>query len=121
MQLDRRHPATTEPIARTARIGNAILGIWLFASAFLLPHTPWHRISDAAVGAVTAAVALAALYFRPQLRVINIALAVWLFVSLWAMRVHSVGTFVNDLLVSTLVFGLAVVPHEPGEVPSAYE
>lgn len=110
---------TREPIARGARIGSAVLGGWLFVSAFLWRHSVEHMISDALVGAVALSVALAALYTRPQLRVVNVVLSVWLFLSLFVLPGPGVATLVNDLLVATLLFGFSVVPPRQSALRSA--
>jgi len=109
MQAD-RGPGTHEPFARAARIGNAILGGWLFVSAFLWRHSVEHMINDALVGAIALSAALAALYVRPQLRVVNVLLSIWLFVSLFVLPAPGVATLFNDLFVATLLFGFGVLP-----------
>jgi hypothetical protein len=104
------HRGTVEGIARAAREINAALGVWLFLSTLLWPHTPQHQANNAIVGAAMTACALGALYFWRQLHVVNVVLSIWLFVSLFTMPGRSPATTANDMLVATLAFGFAVIP-----------
>lgn len=107
-----------DPLARAARVGSAVTGAWLLASAFLWHHSGPHFLNDALVGAAALVIALGALYVRPQLRIVNIALGVWLFASLLVLRGGSPGTQINDLIAASLLFGFAVVPRDPESLQS---
>jgi hypothetical protein len=96
---------------RTARTLNLILGVWLFVSAFLWSHTPADRVSCWAVGIGVIAFAIIAMTL-PVARWVNAALAVWLFISAFALPHLHAGTRWNEVIVSLLVFFLAIVPTE---------
>lgn len=70
------------PIVPDARVRavNIVLGLWLFASAFLLDRAGNAGLNAWLVGLFVAAIAFIALY-APGLRFLNTGLAVWLLVS----------------------------------------
>jgi xanthine/uracil permease len=105
-----RGPGTVEGIARAARTVSAVVGAWLFLSAFLLPHGTQEMVSDALVGAGVATTALAALYWRAELHVFGVLFSIWLFVSLFAIARPAWETAMHDLVVATILFGFSVVP-----------
>lgn len=92
-----------------ARIGNIILGVWLFLSAFLWFHSPAQFNNTWLVGLGMAAIAAIGLAV-PQIRWVNVALAAWLIISVWALPIASAGTFWNNLLVGIAGFFVALVP-----------
>jgi hypothetical protein len=94
-------------IGRTAMI---ILGVWLFASAFLWPHAPEQRLNAAVVGAAVVAIEIAALEAWPWIFVVDVALSIWLFVALWVLPGTTAGLMVNNMLVAVLMFGFSVIP-----------
>jgi hypothetical protein len=95
---------------RTARIGSAIAGGWLFVTALLWRHPVERMVSDALVGAAALTIAMAALYVRPQLRILNLALSVWLLTSLFVLARPAVANLVSDLVVASVLFASSVVP-----------
>jgi hypothetical protein len=46
----------------------------------------------------------------PAVRFLNALLAIWLFVSVWALPHRSLGTQWNDALVAIAIFVIALVP-----------
>lgn len=102
----------------SARWVNIVLGIWLFISAFLWPHSEAQFTNTWIVGAVMAILAFAALR-APQLRFVNAAIAVWLFISAWALPGHLIGTMWNNVVVSIIAFVVAVTPGGPRHIPAA--
>jgi hypothetical protein len=102
--------ALLQRLDRTARIGSAIAGAWLFVSALVWGRPAERMVSDALVGAAALTIALAALYVRPQLRILNVALAIWLFASLFVLPLPSIATRVSDLIVTSLLFAFSVIP-----------
>ncbi len=68
----------------TARIVNIVLGIWLFVSAFIWPHSYAQMTNTWIVGLLCVAFALIAMRV-PEVRYLNTLLAVWLFISVWAL------------------------------------
>lgn len=93
----------------TGRIINIVLGVWLFISAFIWPHTYAQMTNTWIVGLLIAIVAALAMR-APQLRYLNTALAVWLFVSVWALPTLMAATFWNNLIVALLVFFISLMP-----------
>lgn len=92
-----------------ARIANIVLGVWLFISAFLWPHTQAQLTNSWVVGLAIIAVALIALA-APPVKYINTALAIWLFISVWALPAEAAGTQWNNAIVAILVFLFSLVP-----------
>jgi hypothetical protein len=95
------------------RFVNIALGLWLFASAFLLPHQGNTRFNDWMIGLLVASTALSAVW-APAMRWANtylaVALAFWALVLEYSSRV----TRVHDLVVAGLIFVVSLVP---GDVP----
>lgn len=81
------------------------LAAWLFASAFLLPHsdaTAWNAMITGVLVAAVALVSFAA-PGRPGLRFGNALLAVWLLIAAILMPHVSLGTMLHDILVAMLL------------------
>ena len=106
-------PTTTTPngtgtnaLARQLQI---VLGIWLFISAFIWPHTTAQRTNTWICGLIAIAFAIIAMK-EPRARWVNTALAVWLFFSTIALPHISVGTEWNNVLVAIAMFILSLAP-----------
>lgn len=82
---------------------NILLGVWLFLSAFLWPHTPAQFANTWIVGALVSIFALIGLA-APPARFLNTILAVWLFISTWALPTISSATVWNNVIVAIGVF-----------------
>jgi hypothetical protein len=97
---------------RIARVVNIVLGLWLFASAFVWPHTPAQMVNATLVGLFVALTGLAGggELFRSRLHLINAALGAWLVVSIGAFPMRDRTTAINNAIVGVLVFLLALVP-----------
>ena len=98
-----------------ARALNIILGIWLFISAFIWPHTDAQMTNTWICGVLAVAFALIALGV-PMVRYVNTLLAIWLFISAFALRDISVGTVWNNALVAVAIFIIALVPATTGDM-----
>lgn len=101
-----------------ARIANVVLGVWLFISAFIWPHTQAQMTNTWIVGALIAIFALVAMR-APQARYVNTALAIWLFISVWVLPVESTATLWNNAIVAIAVFVLSLLPSRvemPGQI-----
>ncbi len=92
-----------------ARIANLILGVWLFISAFLWPHSRAEMTNTWIMGVIIAVFALIAMR-APQARWVNTAAAIWTFIAVWALPHSNVGTQWNNALVAIVVFLLSLVP-----------
>jgi hypothetical protein len=110
------HPAIDRWYAG-ARLGNTVLGLWLFTSAFAWRHFEASLHNTWLVGALVVASALAALR-RSAWRWANTALGGWLFAStLFLFRPLDVKTLWNNVLVAVLVFALSLVTRGAGSGP----
>ncbi len=98
------------------RIVNLVLGVWLFATAFLWPHTPPQMTNAWLCGALIALFSLVA-SVSPNLRYFNTAVALWLFISAFALHNGNAATFWNNLLVSIAVFFVSIGESMPRVMP----
>jgi hypothetical protein len=91
------------------QIINAILGLWLFVSAFLWTHSQAQMTNTWIVGVLAILFSLVSMAV-PWARYANTALAVWLFISAWALPTASPGTIWNNVLVAIAMFIVSLVP-----------
>jgi hypothetical protein len=101
--------ATQVDQAASARFVNIVLGIWLFISAFIWPHSYAQMTNTWILGVLCVAFALIAMRV-PEARYLNTILAVWLFISVWALPSISVGTQWNNAIVAILIFFVSLAP-----------
>jgi hypothetical protein len=99
----------TQDSFTSARIVNIILGIWLFISAFIWPHSYAQMNNTWIVGLLTVAFALVAMRV-PEVRYLNTILAVWLFISVWALPSISQATMWNNAIVAIAIFFVSMAP-----------
>ncbi len=102
-----------EDITNNARIIAVVLGVWLFVSAFLWPHSYAQMTNTWIVGVLCVAFALIAMRV-PEVRYLNTIRAVWLFISVWALPTINTGTMWNNALVAIAIF---IVSLAPGYLP----
>jgi hypothetical protein len=91
------------------RWANVVLGVWLFISAFLWPHSQAQLTNTWLMGVLCVVFALAAAYAAP-VRYLNVLLAIWLFISAFALPRVTVGTTWNNAIVAILIFLVALIP-----------
>jgi hypothetical protein len=91
------------------RAANVVLGIWLFLSAFLLPHNSTSQTNTWIVGILIAGVATLAMY-TPSIRWVNAALAVWLFLSTIWLYPATTATSWNNTIVAIAVLLVSLMP-----------
>ena len=96
-----------------ARLINATLGLWLFLSAFLWPHTPVERTNAWVGGMMAVTAALVGLSGRKIGRLVNGALGGWLIVSALLLPRFTAATFWNHLLVGAALAFFAMVARLP--------
>jgi SPW repeat-containing protein len=94
------------------RIAIIVLGVWLFISAFLWPHTSAQMTNTWIVGIVCAVAAAVAVRI-PDARYVDTVLAVWLFISVWALPRSAPGTAWNNALCAIAIFVLSLAPAMP--------
>ncbi len=100
-----------------ARTLNVLLGIWLFISAFVWPHTTAQMTNTWILGVICVVIALIAMRFD-QVRYLNTALAVWLFISAFALSTQSRGTVWNNALVAVAIFIVSLAPADRLQLPN---
>jgi hypothetical protein len=108
-------PVERKPTVRMTQPGiiNAILGAWLFISAFAWPHTMAQMTNTWIVGVLCVICALISMAV-PPVRYLVTALAVWLFISTWALPSASPGTLWNNVLVAIAMFVVSLVAPAAG-------
>ncbi|HSN96798.1 MAG TPA: SPW repeat protein [Candidatus Nanopelagicales bacterium] len=92
-----------------ARGINVALGVWLFISAFLWPHSYAQFTNAWVLGVLCVAFAVIGMW-APPARYLNTALGVWLFISAWALPTISSGTVWNHVIVSIAIFAVSLLP-----------
>ncbi|HEX3905834.1 MAG TPA: hypothetical protein VH853_23635 [Polyangia bacterium] len=99
----------------TTRIFNALLGIWLFVTAFMWPHPQGQEVVTIAAAILTFALAILSIYTRAA-RYLNVVVAIILFLS--ALTIHSGNraTMWNNAIVAIAIFVSALVDKGPGAV-----
>ncbi len=91
---------------------NLVIAAWLFASAYLLPHssvTAWNSMIVAALIAWMAFMAFVAVGW-PGAKWILSCLAIWLFASTMILPHESLGTVLHDAFVATVLAFLTLLP-----------
>jgi hypothetical protein len=106
---DRREVLMVREDFTNARIVNIVLGVWLFISAFLWPHSYAQMTNTWILGALCVAFALIAMRV-PEARYLNTLLAVWLFISVWALPSISSATRWVNALTAIAIFIASLAP-----------
>src|SRR5438552_602611 len=92
------------------RVVNALLGLWLFVSAFMFPHLRAQFFNELISSILVTAFALMSILGRGDARKLNFLVGVWLFISALALPHPPGGSVVNQLLVAVLVVITALFP-----------
>lgn len=90
------------------RVASIILGVWLFISAFLWPHTYDQMTNSWILGVLCVAFGLIAMRI-PEVRYLNGLLAIWLFISAWVLPT-STDTRWNHVIVAIALFLVSLAP-----------
>lgn len=93
----------------SARAVNIVVGVWLFISAFIWPHSQAQMTNTWIVGLLAVVFAIAAMRAE-QARYLNTILAVWLFISVWALPSLNLGTMWNNALAAIVMFFASLAP-----------
>jgi len=94
---------------RSARIVNVVLGLWLFLSAFLWPHSAAQMTNTWSMGLLCVVIAIVAMTY-PVTRFANSVLGVWVFLSAFALPTTSSATMYNNALVGIAIFIVSLIP-----------
>lgn len=105
MALEARR--TRDPFM-AARVLNLLIGVWLFISAFVWPHTVAARTNTWILGVLIVVFALIAMA-QPMARWLNTLAAIWLFFSTLAISHMSQATVINNIIVAIVVFILSFI------------
>ncbi len=91
---------------------NQLLAVWLFISAFVLPHTTATAWSSMLSAAAVSAVAFLAFVSpgRPGVRWLMVVVAAWLLMGAMVMPHASMGTAFHDVAVAVALAALALFP-----------
>jgi nitric oxide reductase large subunit len=90
------------------RMLNVVLGVWLFVSAFLWPHTHAQEVNTLVVGALCVIFGIASTTL-PWVRHLSLILAFWLFISALSLPSENVGTVWNNALVAIGIFVVSLM------------
>lgn len=91
-----------------ARIINIVVGAWVFVSAFIWMHAGADLTNTWIVGLAIAVIAAIGLGV-PQIRFVNTALAIWLFISAFALPTVLSATVWNNAIAAIIVFIASLV------------
>jgi hypothetical protein len=92
------------------RVLNALLGFWLFVSAFMWPHTTAQFHNAWVTGMLVTVFAVAAIAGVHRARFLNFVLALWLFFSTLFLPRLSAGTAVNHMLLAVALIVTSLFP-----------
>ncbi len=116
LPIDRRPARVDVPV----RLVNAVLGLWLFISAFAWTHSAPQMANTWILGMLAVIFSLVAIPV-PPVRFVNSLLAVWLFVSAFALPHLSAVTVWNNAIVAIAIFIVSLVPSSAREdVPGSF-
>lgn len=93
------------------RVLNALLGLWLFASAFMFSHAPAPFINVLVVSLAVMAVGMASILGRHGARRVNAALGAWLVISALAFPNIPTAGIVHQIVMGVLLVITALFPH----------
>ena len=91
------------------RLATVTLGLWLFLSAYVWPHTPISQTNTWVLGLVIATIAAVGTP-SPTVRAISTVPAIWLFFSAFWIADVTNATMWNNAIVAILVLILSLMP-----------
>ncbi len=93
----------------TTRIFNALVGVWLFATGFMWPHTPAQKTVTIVAAILTFVLAILA-QFTPVARSLNACVAILLFVvSTMSLPTLRLATLWNNTVVAVIILVVSLV------------
>ncbi len=104
--------AQRRPGLAAARFVNVVVGAGLFTSAFVWPHAAAQCTNTWVVGVLCSTFAIVAMAV-PWVHHLNTLLAIWLFVSTWALPAPDVHTVWTNLPAAIAMFVASLVPWDP--------
>jgi hypothetical protein len=85
------------------------VGIWVFISAFVWPHTAGEQTNTWILGVLIVIGSLAAMQM-PNVRYLNTLFAIWLFFATLVITHSQAGTLWSNLLSAIVVFVMSLIP-----------
>jgi len=92
------------------RVVNALLGLWLFASAFLVSTSTVQFLNVMLVSLLVMGFGVASVLGRHGARRVNAALGAWLAISALALPASTAQTF-HNIVIAVLLVITALFPH----------
>ena len=99
----------------TTRIFNALLGVWLFFSAFMWPHSPTAKVITIVCAFLTTGLAILSIYNRAA-SYVNAAVGIVLFLSALLMSNAWQATTWNNAIVAAAIFVVALIDRGPANI-----
>jgi hypothetical protein len=99
----------------TARIFNALVGVWVFVSAFVWPHAQAQKVNTAICGVLAVALAVATMYSEAA-RYVNVALGVWLFLSTFLLPGLGREPLWSNAIMGIAIFASALIESGPDDI-----
>ena len=96
----------------TTRIFNAMLGVWLFVTAFMWPHTQSEGTLTVVCAVLTFVLAIASFYTIAA-RYANIVVAVALFIGTLALPAITRASIWNNVIVAVAILGGSLLDRGP--------
>jgi hypothetical protein len=93
------------------RVLNALLGLWLFASAFMFSRAPAPFINVLLVSLAVMAIGMASILGRHGARRLNAVLGAWLVISAMIFQSMQTGQIVHQVVMGVLLVISALFPH----------
>jgi hypothetical protein len=93
------------------RVVNALLGLWLFASAFLVSTSTVQFLNVMLVSLLVMGFGIASVLGRHGARRVNAALGAWLFISALALPGTSTAQTFHNIVMAVLLVITALFPH----------
>jgi dolichol kinase len=93
------------------RVVNALLGLWLFASAFMGSSAPLQFINVLVVSILVMSFGMASILGRRGARRVNAALGAWLFISALALPHTSTTQTFHNVIMAVLLVITSLFPH----------
>jgi hypothetical protein len=95
---------------------SVVLGTWLFISAFVWHDSHAQATNTWICGVLCVVIAIVGMGV-PWARYLNTAVAVWLFVSAWALPTERIPTLWNNVLCAIALFVVSLVPSDTTSLP----
>ena len=109
------NPEVAVRIKGLARIGELLLGLWLFSAAFLWHHPFVQKENMWILGLCVMLVAAVGCIWSTA-RFVNAAIAVWLIAAVFALPRMEAGGTLSNVITALVLVGVSLVPTSAGPV-----